>query len=185
MRQENKKVELMKKLFFTLLLCLLIPSAVFAAPVKKAVGIIYLSKSGEVVNVEENCLSVVNKSLHDNFAKYGIQVDPVEMPLNTFLQKANKINIPETDLKAEWNRFVSSNYDVILNVYIDRYLVNADGTADASVRMVVTLPSNFEKILVKSEASRKNVQNTAPIDVTKNALSEIIRRCGKEIKALT
>ena len=184
MLQGIKKGNGMKKLIFTLFLCMVIPSAVLAAPVKKAIGIVYFAKSGEVVNVEENCAPSAVLLLRERFAKYGIKVDPVEMPLNLFLKRAAALKIPESNLQAEWNRFVSSNYDAAFNVYIDRYKKNPHRTADAAVRMIVTPPSDFKTILVKGEGNRKNVQNTAPIDAMKNALSDIVNKCGKKINAL-
>lgn len=137
---------LRKVLLFTCFVMLLCFQVVCFAS-GKVVTTVYYSQPGGFPLIQDSWYDDVAGVVNKRLSSSGIEADPVSVPWKEFSSKYVGKVVNKDLANAEWGKFLRSRYDLAVNVYVDKYLVNKDETVDAGVMVSVIRPEEFDSVL--------------------------------------
>jgi hypothetical protein len=143
-----------------------------------SVVMVFHSTDGSVENYTDASHNALANYACEALSEYRLTVLPVEKVWDTFIINYKKNHSLLSLGETEWEDFLSNNFMFRVNLYVDRCMLNADGTYDAGVRVTVVPMETSTSILAKGSSDLVHSKEKSHQDALLHAVALAVNECG-------
>ena len=151
----------------------------FAASLGKAVTIVRYTQPNVMPDMADTWYEDVANEVNTKLSKYGVQAESSKATWEAYAkghlhQKPNK-----AEATKNWQKILADKYDSKINVFVDDYSTNLDGTSNVSLEIVLA-SSDDSKVISHGMFHRKHMDKSRP-EVLSYAIDEVVKGFEKTL----
>ena len=123
-------------------LLLMICASCIASSVNKAVTIVRFTQPGVMPDVSDAWYEEVANKVNTKLKAYGVEAESSKLAWEEYATTHLNEKVDKALVNEEWNEVLRSKYDTKVDVFVDRYAKNRDGTSDIMLEIVISAMDN-------------------------------------------
>ena len=119
-------------------LFVMVCSSCFAASVNHVVTIVRFTQLNVMPDIPDSWYEEVANEVNAKFLEKGVQAESSKHTWEEYAKQHLHEKRNKQEVTQEWNEILRSKYDTKVDVFVDKYAKNFDGTADITVNIVMS-----------------------------------------------
>lgn len=110
----------------------------FASSVNHVVTIVRFTQPNVMPDIPDSWYEDVADKVNAKFLEYGIQAESSKHTWEEYAKQHLHEKRNKQDVTYEWNEILRNKYDTKVDVFVDKYGKNFDGTSDITLNIVIS-----------------------------------------------
>lgn len=152
----------------------------FAAFLGKAVTIVRYTQPNVMPDMADTWYDDVANEVNTKLSKYGVQAESSKATWEAYAKGHLHQKLDKAEAAKNWQKVLADKYDSKINVFVDDYSTNLDGTSNVSLEIVLA-SSDDSKVISHGMFHRKHMDKSRP-EALSYAIDEVVKGFEKTLK---